>query len=56
MVRACANGSLKYRKFQDIEPEVEEYMDMWLTKETRRIDCEQSNDETARSKREPDFE
>ena len=32
VVRTFANVPLKYSKFQDIEPEVEEYMDMWLTK------------------------
>ena len=43
VVRTCASGPLKYSKFQDIEPEVEEYMHKWLTKQTRRIDCEQSH-------------
>ena len=41
VIRTCANGSLKYHKYQDIEAEVEETMkNDWL--KTRRNDCEQS--------------
>ena len=32
LIRTCETGSLKYRKFQDIEKEVEDYTDDWLSK------------------------
>ena len=42
VIGTCENGSLKYHKYQNIEKEVEEYTDEWLSK-NRRIDCDQSN-------------
>ena len=42
VIRTCANGFLKYHKYQDIEAEVETTMGTWMTK-NRRNDCEQSN-------------
>ena len=32
VIRTCANGFLKYHKYQDIEADVEEFTDKWLTK------------------------
>ena len=32
MIRTCANGSLKYHKYQDIEADVEATMEKWLPK------------------------
>ena len=39
-IKTCANASLKYYKYQDIEAEVETTMEQWMTK-TRCDDCEQ---------------
>ena len=32
VIRTCANGALKYDKYQDTEPEIETTMDKWMTK------------------------
>ena len=32
VVRTCQSGSLKYHKYQDIESEVEDYIEKWLAK------------------------
>ena len=44
VVKTSQNGSLKYIKYQDIEPEVEDQMEKWQSKKTHRNDCEQSRD------------
>ena len=36
VIRTCENGSLKYHKFQNIEKEVENYTDDWLSKNSSR--------------------
>ena len=36
VVRTCESGSLKYHKFQNIEEEVEDYTDDWLSKKSWR--------------------
>ena len=41
VVKTCQSGSLKYIKYQDIEPEVEDQMEKWQFKKTHRNDCEQ---------------
>ena len=32
VIETCENGSLKYRKFQNMEKEVEAYTDEWFSK------------------------
>ena len=32
VIRTCANGALKYDKYQDIEVDIETTMDKWMTK------------------------
>ena len=32
VIRTCANGTLKYHKYQDIEAEFEQFTNKWLTK------------------------
>ena len=34
VIKTCANGSLKYHKYQDIETEVETTMEKWMTKKS----------------------
>ena len=55
VINICANGSLKCSKYQDVELNVEEHMGKWLTK-ARRIDCEQSKNETSKPNFEQDHE
>ena len=42
VIKTCANGYLKYDTYQDIEAEVEETTEKWMTKKTRRNDRERS--------------
>ena len=43
VVKTCQDGSLKFSRKQDVEDEVKELMQKWLTK-NHRNDCEQSSE------------